>query len=71
MVEVLLHLLAIDVEDVQVHDSKAATPALIAAGKVVVLGVEHSIEEGEVILDLLVSLDVEAVLGLDNGSFKV
>lgn len=71
VVKVRLHLLAIDVEDVQIHNSKAAAPALIAAGEVVVLGVKDSIEEREVILDLLITLDVEAVLRLNDGSLEV
>jgi hypothetical protein len=71
VVKVLLHLLAVDVVDVQVHDSQATAPALVALGQLVVGGVEDAIKEREVILDLLVSLDMEAVLGLDDGSFKV
>lgn len=71
VVKVCLHVLAIDVENVQIHNSKAAAPALIAVGKVVVLGVKDSIEEREVILDLFVTFDVEAVLRLNDGSLKV
>lgn len=71
MVEVLLHLLAIDVEDVQIHNSKAASPALVALGELGVLSVEYSIEEREVVFDLLVTLDMEAVLGLDDRSLEV
>jgi hypothetical protein len=71
VVKVRLHLLAVDVEDIQVHDSKAATPPLIAAGKLGVFGVEDPIKEREIILDLLVSFDMEAVLRLDNGCFEV
>ena len=71
VVEVCLHLLAVDVEDVQVHDSKGTAPSLVAVGKLRVGGVENAVHEGEVIFDLLVTLDVEAGLGLGNGSFEV
>jgi hypothetical protein len=71
VVEVLLHVLAVDVENVQIHNGKAATPALVALGEIIVLGVENTIEEREVIFDLLVTLNVETIFGLDNGSLKV
>jgi hypothetical protein len=71
VVEILLHVLAVNVEYVQIHNGKAATPALVALGEIIVLGVENTIEEREVIFDLLVTLDVETVLGLDNGSLEV
>jgi archaellum biogenesis ATPase FlaH len=71
VVEVLLHVLAVDVENVQIHNGKAATPALVALGEIIVLGVEDTIKEREVIFDLLITLDVETILGLDNGSLEV
>jgi hypothetical protein len=71
VVEVLLHVLAIDVEYVQIHNGKAATPALVALGEVIVLGVEDTIEKREIVFDLLVTLNVETIFGLDNGSLKV
>ena len=71
MVEVRLHLLAVDIVDVQVHNSKAAAPTLVAVGKLRIGGVEDAIHEGEVIFDLLVTLDVKAVLSLSNGGFEV
>lgn len=68
VVEVGLHLLAVEVEDVQVHDGEAALPARVAVGQLTVLGVEDAVEELEVIFDLLVAADGEAVLGrLDRG----
>lgn len=71
VVKVLLHLVTIDVEDVQVHDGQTPAPALIALGQIVVGRVEDAIEEGEVVFNLLVPLDMEAVLGLDDGSLQV
>ena len=71
MIEVLLHLVSVDVVDVQVHDGKATAPALIAAGQLGVGSVEDPIKECEVVLDLLVSFDVKAILGLLDGSLEV
>jgi hypothetical protein len=51
VVEVLLHLFTVQVVDVQVHDRKSAAPALVAVGELLVLRVEHAIEEREVVLD--------------------
>lgn len=61
VVEVGLHVFAIDIVDVQVHNGEATAPSLVAVGKLRVGGVEDAIHEGEVIFDLLVTLDVEAV----------
>lgn len=69
--EVVLKLLTIQVENVQVHDSQASLPASKAVSQLTVLLVEDTIEEGEVVLDLLVSLNVETGLGLGDGSLKV
>ena len=51
VVEVLLHLLSVQVVDVQVHDGKSAAPTLVAVGKLLVLRVEHAIKECEVVFD--------------------
>jgi len=71
VVEVLLHLLAVDVEDVQVHDRQAALPSLVVLGELEVALVEDAVHEAEVVLDLLVTLDVEAGLGLLDGGLHV
>lgn len=71
VIKVLLHLSAVDVVDVQVHNSKAATPSLVAVCELGVGSVKDAIEEREVVLDLLVTLDMETVLSLGDGSFKV
>lgn len=76
MLKVLLHLLAIDVVDVLVSDRQTSSPFLVAVGKVPVVYVEDSIDEGEVVFYLLITLDVETSMAsgrgsLSNGSFKV
>ena len=71
MIEVLLHLFAIDTEDVEVHDSQTAAPAFVAVGQLTSAGVEDSIDEGEIVLDLLVAFDVEAGLCLGHRCFEV
>lgn len=71
VVKVLLHLGAVDVKDVGVHDSQSAAPSLVALGELRVLLVEDTIEEGEVVFDLLVTLDVETIFGLLDGSVEV
>ena len=60
MVEISLHLLAIDVEDIVVHDGKAAAPSLVAGRQLAAPGIKDPINEGEIIFDLLVALNVEA-----------
>ena len=69
--EVLLHLCPVNVEDVQVHDGQTTAPPLVAVGQMDVLRIEDAIEEGEVVFNLLVALDVETSLGLNNRRFEV
>lgn len=74
--EILFHLFAIDVVDVQVGDCKASTPLLVAVGEIVVLDIENSIDEGEIVLDLLVALNVKAnmasrIFGLRDRCFHI
>jgi hypothetical protein len=71
VVEVGLHLLAVEVKDVHVHDGQATAPSLVAVGKVLVASIEDVVDEGEVIFDLLVARDMKAGGCLDNGSLKV
>lgn len=76
MLEVLLHLLAIDIVDVQISDGQASLPSLVAIGKLWILGVEDTVHDCEVILDLLISLDMESDMGgrgggLRDGGFEV
>ncbi len=71
MLEVCLDLFAVDVVDVQVRDRQDAAPTLIAFGELRVRRVEDAVEEGEVVGDLLVSVHVEAILGLDDLGSKV
>lgn len=71
MIEIFLHLLTIDIEDIQVHDSQAASPSLIQISKIAVIWVEDAIEEGEVIFDLLVAFNVKASLRLGDSCIKI
>lgn len=66
VIKVFLHLLAIDVEDVEVHDGEASLPSLEGLGQVVVRDVEDSVDEGEVVFDLLVTLNVKPTRSLNN-----
>lgn len=68
MVEIGLHLLAIQIEDVHVHDSQATTPSFVAVGKISLAGVKDAVDEGKVIFNLLVALDVKAIGGSGNSS---
>jgi len=71
MVEVFLHLLSVDIVDVQVHDSQTSTPFFVAFCEVASSSVENVVDERKVVLDLLVALDVETVCRLGDSSFKV
>lgn len=71
MIEVSLHLLAIDIVDVHIHDSEAASPFLVAIGEVGFGRIEYVVDEREVIFNLLVPLNVEAVGGLINSGFEI
>lgn len=71
VVKVLLHGVAVDVEDVQVHDGQAAAPFGVTVGQVTAADIEDVVDEAEVVLDLLVTLDVEAVWAFRHGCFQV
>lgn len=64
VVEVVLQLLAVHVEDVGVHDSQTAVETSELLCETIVVLVKDVLGEAEVVLDLLVTLDVETVLGL-------
>jgi hypothetical protein len=66
MVEVLLNLFAVEIENVQVHDREASCPTCVAVGQFRILDVEDSIEEREVVLNLLVAFSVKACRGLGD-----
>lgn len=59
MLEVCLHLLAIQIVDVEVRHGKTSLPLLVAISKVGVVDIKDAIDEGEVVFDLLVAFDVE------------
>jgi len=71
VVKVLLELSTVNIKDVGIHDGQSAAPSLVALSELRVLLVENTIEEGEVVLDLLVTLDVETSFGLLDGSVEV
>ena len=76
VLEVPLHLLPVHIVDVLVRDGETALPLLVAVCEIGVLGVEDTVDEREVVLDLLVALDVEAgVAGVGgrllDGGFEV
>lgn len=76
MVKVLLHVLPINIVNVLVGDGQATAPFLVTIGKIVVLGVENTVNKGKVILDLLIPSDMEAIvarrsLRLRDGCFHV
>lgn len=66
VVEVVLELLAVDVEDVGVHDRQTAVETCELLCKAIVVLVEDVLGEAEVVLDLLVALNVETVGGLHD-----
>ena len=71
MVEVLLHLLSIDIEDVHIHDSQTTTPSRVAVGQFASASIENVVDEGKVVLDLLVPFNVEAIWPFGNRGFEV
>lgn len=64
VVEILLHLLSIDIEDIQVHHGENTSPAFIAVSQLGVFNVKNTIEKREIIGDLLEAVDVKAGSGL-------
>jgi hypothetical protein len=71
VVKVALHLLAIEVEDVEVHDGQATAPRRVELVQLRVGGVEDAIEKLEVILDLLVATDSKTLGGGLDGSTHI
>lgn len=69
--EVPLHLVTVEPENVLVCDGKNATPRLVTLGQAGVMDVEDPIDEGEVVGDLLVAFDVEALGRLRDGCLEV
>ena len=64
MLKVPLDLFAIHIVHVQVGDSQDASPMLVAVRELGVLWIEDAIQEGKVVGDLLVAVDMETSLGL-------
>jgi hypothetical protein len=68
VVKVLLHLITVEVEDVEVHDSQASSPGGVELVQLRVGGVEDAIEKLKVILDLLITTNSETLGGGLDGS---
>ena len=49
VIEVLLNLLAVDIEHIEVSDGQNSSPTLVAVGQLSILNVEDTIEKGEVV----------------------
>lgn len=71
MLEVLLHTLAIDAKDVFVGDGQDTAPFFVTVGQAGVVDVEDAIHKSKVVLDFLVTLNVEPLRGLTDGCFEV
>ena len=71
VVEVVLQLLAVDIEDVGVHDSQATVQTAELVCETIVALVKDVLSEAEVVLDLLVTLNVETILGLHDLSVHI
>lgn len=71
VVEVLLDLVSVNIKDVGIHDCQGSAPTLVAVGQLAVLGVEDTIHELEVVLDLLIARDMETSLGLLDSSVHI
>lgn len=66
MLEVLLNLLSIDIEYIHVGNRQDTAPFLVAFCKLTVFDIENSVQESEVVRDLLIPVHMEAVLGLKD-----
>lgn len=71
VLEVLLHLMAIEIKCILTHDGQATTPSLIEAGHLRALELENAIQEREVMFDLLVILYVKAIRRVGDRSLEV
>ena len=64
VLKIPLDLFAIYVVHVQVRDSQDASPMLVAVGQLRVLWIKHAIQEGEIVRNLLVAVNMETGFGL-------
>ncbi len=71
MVKVTLHQRTIQFIHVEIHYSQTALPSLIALGQLRIGDVKDSVQEFEIILNLLISADREALLGGLDRSLEV
>ena len=71
VLEIFLDLLSIDIEDIEVCHGQDTAPTLVAVGQLGVLWIENAVKEGEVVRDLLVAINMEAVLCLGHGGSEI
>lgn len=71
VLEVSLDLLAIHIVDIHICDGQHSAPMLVAVSQLGVFRVENSIEEGEVVGDSLVAINMEAILCLNDRCSEV
>jgi len=69
VLEISFHLLSIHIVDVLVCDSETSLPLLVTLCKIGILGVEDTVNECEVIFNLLVAFDVETSVTAVGGGF--
>lgn len=71
VLKVLLHLGSIHAVDILVRDCKHSAPLLVAIGQLSVCQIKDAINESEVVGDLLVTLDMEALGSLRDGGLEI
>jgi hypothetical protein len=62
MPEILPHLVPIHILDVKIRDCETSSPFFVAISKIGVLDIEYPVYEREVVLNLLVTFDMETVV---------
>ena len=71
MLEVLFQLLTIYVKHVLVGDCEHSAPMSIAVGELGILGIEDTVQKGEVVSNLFVTVYTKPRCGLLNGGREV
>lgn len=71
VVEVALHLLAVDIEDVGVHNRESSPPSFVALCKIRLAWVKDAVNESKIVFDLFVALDMEAIGRFRHSSLEV
>ena len=71
VVEICLHLLAVQIEHIEVSHGETAAPSFVTVGEVGLRCIEDTVNEGKVVFNLFIPFDVEAIGGLGNRGFEV